>query len=254
MRFIIALSIAGACFGQGKQNIVQTGLVDAHGASWIFPSATFASPPSAPVTGSVYVFTDASAVGTCSGGGSALATCRWSGSAWSAVGGGGGGGGAPGGASGQVQVNSGGAFGGQTSIFSGGTKVQNAVECAHGTTSYTALTAAAASQEITIQTGISGNVRYAAVLLSETTQFGGGTGLTVSMGRPGSSTNAEMTNGFLFPLMASGGDVNYASTRPIPPQVTSTYSIVLNFAVTAGNVNAVTAGSLTWEVCGYAAR
>jgi hypothetical protein len=63
-----------------------------------------------------------------------------------------------------------------------------------------------------------------------------------------------MTNGFLFPLMVSGSDVNYVSTRPIPPQITSTYSIVLNFAVTAGNVNAVTAGSLTWEVCGYAAR
>src|ERR1035441_4750518 len=50
MRFIIVLLIAGACFGQGKQNVVQTGIVDAHGASWIFPSATFASPPSAPLT------------------------------------------------------------------------------------------------------------------------------------------------------------------------------------------------------------
>ena len=252
MRFIIALSMACACFGQGKQNVVQTGIVDAHGASWIFPSATFASPPSAPAAGSVYVFTDASSFGTCSGGGSALATCRWSGSAWTAVGGSGGG--APGGSTGQVQVNSGGAFGGQSSIFSGGTRVQNAVECAHGTTSYSALTAAAASQEITIQTGISGNVRYASVLLSETTQFGGSTGLTVSMGRPGSTTNAEMTNGAVFPLMVSSGDVSYASTRPIPPQVTSTYSIVLNFAVTAGNVNATTSGSLTWELCGYAGR
>jgi ABC-type nitrate/sulfonate/bicarbonate transport system substrate-binding protein len=153
-----------------------------------------------------------------------------------------------------VQVNSGGTFGGQSSIFSGGTRVQNAVECAHGTTSYTALTAAAASQEITIQTGMSGNVRYASVLLSETTQFAGGTGLTVSMGRPGSTTNAEMMNGAPLPLMVSGGDVNYASTRPIPPQITSAYSIVLNFAVSAGNVNAATAGSLTWELCGYAGR
>jgi hypothetical protein len=63
-----------------------------------------------------------------------------------------------------------------------------------------------------------------------------------------------MTNGINFPLMVSGGDVNYVSTRPIPPQITGTYSIALNFAVTAGNVNAATAGSLTWEVCGYAAR
>jgi hypothetical protein len=116
------------------------------------------------------------------------------------------------------------------------------------------LTAAAPSQEITIQTGISGNVRYAGILLSETVQFASATGLTVSAGRPGSTTHAEMTNGIDLPLMVSAGDVNFLITRPIPPQITDTYSIVLHFAVTAGNVNAVTAGLLTWEVCGYAAR
>src|ERR1035437_6184058 len=164
MRFTIALMFAAACFGQGKQNVVQTGIVDARGANWIPPTSTFASPPSSPATGSVYIFTDASAVGTCSGGGSALAACRWSGSAWSAVGGGGGG------------LS-------QASIFSGGTRLQRAVECASGTVYSAALTAAAANQEITIQTGISGNVRYASVLLSETTRFASAAGLTVSMGR-----------------------------------------------------------------------
>lgn len=94
MRFIVVLLMAAACFGQGKQNLVQTGLLDAHGASWIPPTATFASPPASPATGSVYIFTDASAVGTCTAGGSALATCRWSGSAWVAVSGGGSGSGA----------------------------------------------------------------------------------------------------------------------------------------------------------------
>src|ERR1039457_6915642 len=137
MRFSILLMFAAACFGQGKQNVSQTGVVDAHGANWIRPTATFASPPSSPPTGAVYVFTDASGVGTCSGGGSDLAACRWSGSAWSAVGGGGGG------------FN-------QASIFSGGTRLQRAVECASGTVFSAALTAAAANQEITIQTGISG--------------------------------------------------------------------------------------------------
>ena len=252
MRCMVGLMIAAACFGQGKQNVVQTGMVDAHGANWIPPTATFASTPGSPATGSVYIFTDASAVGTCSGGGSALATCRWSGSAWSAVGGGGGGGGTAGGSTGQVQVNSSSSLAGQSSIFSGGTLVQKAVECAHGTTSYTALTAAAANQEITIQTGISGNVRWDQVMLSETTQFSGATGLTVSMGRPGTN-NIEMT-GAPVPLMVSSGDANFWSARPIPPQLTGTYSIVLNFAVTSGNVNATTAGVLTWEACGYAAR
>ena len=93
MRIIVVLWMAAACFGQGKQNVLLSGLVDAHGANWIPPTATFASPPASPATGSVYIFTDAGAVGACSGGGSALATCRWSGSAWVAVGGGGAGGG-----------------------------------------------------------------------------------------------------------------------------------------------------------------
>src|ERR1039457_5100730 len=95
MRFIIVLLIAAACFGQARQNVVQTGTVDARGANWLPPSATFASPPATPAAGSVYIFTDASAVGTCSAGGSSLATCRWSGSAWAAVSGGGGGGAGP---------------------------------------------------------------------------------------------------------------------------------------------------------------
>ncbi len=162
------------------------------------------------------------------------------------------GGGAPGGGSGQVQVNSGGTFAGQTSIFSGGTLVQRAVECASGTTSYTALTAAASSQEVTIQTGISGNVRWDQVTVSESTQFAGTTGLTVSMGRPGTN-NHEMT-GAQVPLMVSGGDANFWTARPIPPQLTGTYSIVLNFAVTSGTVNTATAGAVTWEVCGYSVR
>jgi hypothetical protein len=95
VRFIVVLLIAAACFGQARQNVVQTGTVDARGANWLPPSSTFASPPATPATGSVYIFTDASAVGTCSAGGSSLATCRWSGSAWAAVGGGGGSAGAP---------------------------------------------------------------------------------------------------------------------------------------------------------------
>ena len=130
--------------------------------------------------------------------------------------------------------------------------MQSSVQCASGTTSYSALTAAAASQEITIQTGISGNVRWDQVLVSETTQFAGTTGLTVSMGRPGTN-DTEMT-GAQVPLMVSSGDANFWSARPIPPQLTSTYSVVLNFAVSSGNVNAATAGLLTWELCGYAAR
>jgi hypothetical protein len=90
------------------------------------------------------------------------------------------------------------------------------------------------------------------VTVSESTQFAGTTGLTVSMGRPGTN-NHEMT-GAQVPLMVSGGDANFWTARPIPPQLTGTYSIVLNFAVTSGTVNTATAGAVTWEVCGYSVR
>ena len=228
----IGFLLAIACFGQAKNNVVQTGVVDARSASWIPPAARFASEPSSPVTGSVYLFNDASSAGTCTGGGSALAMCRWSGVAWQAV--------------------SGGGAANQAPILNGGTLVQRQVECASGTVNSTALTAAASNQEITIQTGIPGSARWEQILLSETTQFAGTTGLTVSMGRPGSN-NYEMT-GTLVPLGVSSGDANYWTARPAPPQLTSTYSVVLNFAVTSGNVNAATGGSLSWEVCAYAAR
>ncbi len=65
-----------------KQNSVETGLINASAAAWIPPTTTFASPPGAPVTGSVYVFTDALYPGAAIGGGSSLSTCRWSGAAW----------------------------------------------------------------------------------------------------------------------------------------------------------------------------
>jgi hypothetical protein len=234
IRFTIILLMAATCFGQAKLNVVQTGVVDARGATWIPPAATFASQPGSPAVGAVYLFTDASATGTCSGTGSSLATCRWSGSDWQAVGGGGA---SP-----------------QASIFSGGARVQRQVECTSGTVPSTALTATALSQEITIQTGISGNVRWDQVLISESTQFAGSfSALSVSMGRPGTTNNTEMT-GAALPLKVGGGDANYWSARPIPPQLTGTYALVLNFTATGANLNTATAGSLTWEVCGYAAR
>lgn len=71
------------CFGQ-IMSTTQSG-------NLIPRNATFASPPSAPATGSEYTFTDASATGVCSGGGSAIAKCRWSGSAWQTFSGTGGG-------------------------------------------------------------------------------------------------------------------------------------------------------------------
>ena len=266
MRFTIVFLVAAACFGQGKQNVVQTGLVDAHGANWIPPTSTFASPPSSPATGSVYIFTDAIAVGTCSGGGSALATCRWSGSAWQALGGGGGG--TAGGSTGQMQVNSSGALAGQSSALSGGGSrfFQRATECAAGTVSLssgtwtypggTTASTGTASQELTIITGLNGNIRYTRVLASEHTVFSSSTVTItkVSIGRAGSSTNDEMLPQTSF--MVSSGDVWFAEDRPQTPilGVSNTYSLVLAIRTTGGNVSALTAGAVNYEVCGYVSQ
>jgi hypothetical protein len=258
MRFTIVLMFTVACFGQGKQNVFQTGVVDAHGANWIPPTSTFASPPSSPLGGSVYIFTDASAVGSCSGGGSALAFCRWSGSAWTAVGGGG----TAAGSDGQMQVNSGGSFAAQVSGLSGGASrlYQRGTECATGTVSLsggvwtypggTVAAAAATSQEITIITGLTGDMRYNRVLLAESTQFTSST-VTVakmSLGRPG-TTDDEMMPQTTF-MQPSG---TFAEDRPQTPIIgaVNTYSIVLAVRTTGGNVSALTAGSAYYEVCGY---
>jgi hypothetical protein len=265
MRFTVALMFAAACFGQGKQNVSQTGVVDAHGANWIPPTSTFASPPSSPLTGSVYILMDASAVGTCSGGGSAIATCRWSGSAWIAVGGGGGGGTA-GGSTGQMQVNSSGAFAGQAfGLSGGGSRVsQRGTECATGSVSLsggiwtypggTVAAAAANSQEITIITGLTGDMRYTRTLLAESTQFASSsvTATKVSLGRAGSSTNDELLPQTSF--MVSSGNAWFAEDRPQTPVLgaSNTYSLVLTIRTTGGNVSALTAGTAYYEVCGYA--
>src|SRR5450759_1665390 len=265
MRFTVALMFAAACFGQGKQNVIQTGVVDAHGANWIPPTSTFASLPSSAATGSVYLFTDASATGTCSGGGSALATCRWSGSAWQAVGGGGGGGTAAG-SDGQMQINSSGSFAGQTfGLDGGGSRVsQRGTECATGTVSLsggiwtypggTVAAAAATSQEITIITGLTGDMRYTRSLLAESTQFASSsvTATKLSLGRAGSSTDDELLPQTSF--MVSSGNAWFAEDRPQTPILgaSNTYSVVLAIRTTGGNVSALTAGAAYYEVCGYA--
>ena len=68
-----------------------TGYNDFSTARFRPPEATFAGAPTSPSIGQVFVFTDAQAAGTCSGGGSARALCRYTGSTYEALGGGTGG-------------------------------------------------------------------------------------------------------------------------------------------------------------------
>jgi hypothetical protein len=122
------------------------------------------------------------------------------------------------------------------------------MDCARGTISSSSF-GANATQEVAILTGLSANVRYKKILLSETVKFDSISGLTVSMGRPGSTTNNEIVDGFA--LGVSSGDANFDDFGPKTPQLTSTYSLVLAFAVRSGALKSATAGVLTWEVCGY---
>ncbi len=125
------------------------------------------------------------------------------------------------------------------------------ITCSSGTVNAATLQglASGVSGEVQITTGTLGTFRYDQILVSETTQFVGGTGLTVSMGRTGAN-NTELT-GTTVALGVSSGDANYWSARPIPPQLTTSYNLVLNFVVSSGNVNGVSAGVLTWQICGY---
>jgi hypothetical protein len=236
----------------------------AHGANWIPPTSTFANPPGSPVTESVYAFTDAGAVGSCAGGGSALAICRWGGSAWTAAGGRG----AAAGSDGQMQVNSGGSFAAQGFGLSGGASrvSQRTTECATGTVSLSAGTwtypggtvaaAGSTSQDIPIITGLNGSMRYTHVLIAESTQFGSATvtNTKASLGRTGSSTNDEMLP--QTSMMVSGGNAWFAEDRPQTPILgaPNTYTISLGIRTTGGNVSALTAGAVYYEVCGYAVQ
>jgi hypothetical protein len=92
--------------------------------------------------------------------------------------------------------------------------------------------------------------------VSESTQFSSGsiTGTKVSLGRPGVSTNDE-----LLPqtsMMQSGGNAWFAFDRPQPPVIgaANTYSLVLAIRTTGGNISALTAGAVYYEVCGYAVQ
>jgi hypothetical protein len=82
--------IVGAASLTGSNTF--TGYSNFSGASLRMPESTFASLPPSPLTGQVVIFTDALVLGTCSGGGTSLAICRYTGSGWAAIAGGGSGG------------------------------------------------------------------------------------------------------------------------------------------------------------------
>lgn len=126
----------------------------------------------------------------------------------------------------------------------------SSITCDSGTVPYTSLTAAATTQEITIETALPGLTGFGYALMSETTQFAGGstTALTVGMGRSGLSP--EMS-GASLPLKQSSGDANFTGFIPPIPQMTSTYNVILLFTSTGANLNTFTSGVASWRLCHY---
>ena len=133
---------------------------------------------------------------------------------------------------------------------------QIVLSCSCGTVTYNALTAAANTQEVPILTGIGGNYRFEHVLLQEAEQFRSariGT-LTVSAGRP--NTGADLIPAFA--LKADPSPQNFWYDRPGPLLLSGTYDLVLRFAGTQplgdGQVSGFSAGTVNWEICGYAVQ
>ena len=230
-----------------------TGYNDFSGGRARLPESTFASPPGTPVTGQVFLFTDASALGVCGGTGTSFAICRWSGAAWATVTGGG----VPGGNTGEMQVNTSGSFAGQATVFASGSKSQRAVECSTGTIAYSALISAAQTQEVSILTGMTGKFRPVSVILQEATKFASSsiTAASASMGRTSVDTD------FIpyLSIMSAAAPQNFYADRPGPPILgTGTYTLVVQVTsdgvhnLGTGAASNFSAGALNWEVCGYA--
>jgi len=79
MKLAILSLIAAGAYGQGLHNQVMTGNV-------VPPQGAYSSRPSSPATGAWYIVTDDASAGACTGGGSAVSNCRWTGSVWSSIG------------------------------------------------------------------------------------------------------------------------------------------------------------------------
>jgi hypothetical protein len=125
--------------------------------------------------------------------------------------------------------------------------------CRCGTVAASSLTAASDSQEVPILTRLAGSFRFDHVLVQETERFASDTAgsLTVGVGRPNLGADVVAP----FPLMSESAPYHVWYERPVPPQLTGTYDLVLNFNASSrvgdGFASNFRSGMVTWEVCGY---
>ena len=133
------------------------------------------------------------------------------------------------------------------------TPAQPVFSCRCGTVGANSLSAQLSSQEIPILTGLAGSFRFDHVLLQETVRFSSNNAgrLVVGVGR--ANQGSDVTSP--FPLKSASAPYNSWYERPGPPQLTGAYDLVLNFKASAplgdGAASSFSAGTLSWEVCGY---
>jgi hypothetical protein len=108
-------------------------------------------------------------------------------------------------------------------------------------------------QEVPILNGLTGAFRFDHVLLRETRRFSSDSvgSLVVGVGRPNAGADV------LSPLSLKSDSApdNSSYERPVPPQRTGAYDLVLQFKGSStlgdGAASNFASGAVSWEICGY---
>jgi hypothetical protein len=106
---------------------------------------------------------------------------------------------------------------------------------------------------VPILSGLTGGFRFDHVLLRETRRFSSDTvaSLTVGVGRPNGKSDVLSP----FSLKSDSAPDNFSYERPVPPQRTGAYDLVLHFKASSslgdGAVSNFSNGTVSWEICGY---
>jgi hypothetical protein len=125
--------------------------------------------------------------------------------------------------------------------------------CRCGTVGAGSLTAKSSVQEVPILNGLTGSFRFDHVLVRELKQFSSDTvrSLVVGVGRPNGKGEVLAP----FPLKSDDAPGNFSYGRPVQPQRSGAYDLVLQFKGSSmlgdGAVSNFANGTVTWEICGH---
>jgi hypothetical protein len=131
--------------------------------------------------------------------------------------------------------------------------VRPANSCRCGTVGAASLTAKSSVQEVPIVNGLTGAFRFDHVLVRETRRFSSDSAgsLVVGMGRQNGGADVLSP----FSLKSDSAPDNFSYERPVPPQRTGAYDLVLQFKASStlgdGATSNLATGTVSWEICGY---